>query len=200
MADGSGDSLRIETPSGARSLETAGFALIEMAVVMVVLAVVLGSVWSALLHTDLFSAQRTRELVVTQMGWKIMDRLEELQGAVSASVSPVVLEDSDWISFRKVESHSEAGPVLSEPITFAYRVESGEALNGIDDDGDGRVDEGVIEYTSGNPAVDRTNRQQRGGPAIQRDDKRRRVLGGRRPDGSSRRDPAANVLRADHVP
>ncbi len=133
--------------------EWSGFTLIELAIVIVVLAVVLGSVWGALLSAEVFSGNYARELVVNQTGGRILDRLEEIQGAHPATVNPLVMVDSDWIVFQTVIRYEEGGTVLSDAITIAYRVETGEALNGVDDNGDGRIDEGVIEYTAGNPPV-----------------------------------------------
>ena len=120
---------------------------------IVVLAVVLGSIWSTLLNSEVFSGSYARELVVNQTGGRILDRLEEIQAADPATVNPLVMADSDWIVFQKVVRYDEGGPVLSDAITIAYRVETGEALNGVDDNGDGRIDEGVIDYTSGDPPV-----------------------------------------------
>jgi hypothetical protein len=114
---------------------------------------VLGSIWSTLMNSHVFSGTYARELVVNQTGARILDRLEEIQTADPTTVNPLVMAGSDWIVFQKVILDDEGGPVLSDAITIAYRAETGETLNGVDDNGDGRVDEGVIDYISGDPPV-----------------------------------------------
>ena len=134
-----------------------GFTLIEMALVLVVWGVVLGAVGSVMMSSDLFSGDYTRQLVLNQTGWRMLDRLgDEIQSAQSAdpnTVTPLLMVDSSWITFQKVEGYSGGAPVLSDPITIAYKAVTGETFNQSDDNGDGRADEGVIEYTSGDPAV-----------------------------------------------
>ncbi len=131
-----------------------GSTLLEMVIVMAILSVLLGAVGSVITSTDLFSGDYTRNLVLNQTAWRMLDRLSnEIQMADPASVTPVVMVDSSWITFQTVVEYSGGAPVLSDPITFAYTIATGETFNQTDDNGDGRADEGVVNYTSDDPAV-----------------------------------------------
>lgn len=131
-----------------------GFTLLEMVIVMAIMSVLLGAVGSVMTSTDLFSGDYTRNLVQNQTGWRMLDRIsEEIQMADPTSVTPAVMVNSNWITFRTVLGYSSGAPVLSDPITFAYTIATGETFNQADDNGDGRADEGVVNYTSDDPAV-----------------------------------------------
>ena len=131
-----------------------GFTLLEMAIVLVILSVLLGAVSRVMISTNLFSGDYTRILLLNQTGWRLLDRLSaEIRGADPTSVTPVVMVNSSWITFRTVLGYSGGAPVLSDPITFGYQAVTGETLDQTDENGDGRADEGVVEYTSDDPAV-----------------------------------------------
>jgi len=143
-------SQRINTTPADRD----GFTLLEMVIVMVILSILFGAIGSVMTSTDLFSGDYTRNLVLNQTAWRMLERMsEELQMADPASVTPVVMVDSSWITFQTVLGYSGGAPVLSDPITFAYTIDTGETYNQDDDNGDGRADEGALEYTSDDPAV-----------------------------------------------
>ncbi len=129
-----------------------GFSLLELTIVMLILSVVLGGVASVLFRTDLFSGDYSRELVINQTAWRIIDRLtDEIREADPSSVNPLAMVDSNWISFRQVEGYANGALVLGSVLTYDYQVVPGETLNGADDNGDGRIDEGVINYEDASP-------------------------------------------------
>ena len=129
-----------------------GFTLLELALVMVILSVVLGGVAGVVFRTNLFSGDYSREMVINQTAWRLMDRLsDEIRGADPSSVNPLAMDDSNWISFRQVEGYASGALVLSSVLTYSYQVVPGETLNGADDNGDGRIDEGVINYGDASP-------------------------------------------------
>ena len=67
---------------------------------------------------------------------------------------PLAIVDSDFVQFQKVEGYNAGAKVLGPVITIAFLLEIGETANGIDDNGDGRIDEGYVTYTvQGDPAI-----------------------------------------------
>ncbi len=123
-----------------------GFTLIETALVLVLLSVVLGSLVMVLFHSQVFSAEFTRQGVIEETGWRISTRLgDELFNMDSASLLPFVIDNSVYIQFREVVDIDVAGnAVLGDFIVIGWQAEPGETLNGLDDDGDGRIDEGYV--------------------------------------------------------
>ncbi len=144
-------------PTDTAPRDRDGFTLLEMVIALTVMSIVLGAVGTVMMSSDLFTGDYTRRLTLNQTGWRMLDRLgEEIQGAQNVdpnTVTPTDMTDSSWITFQIVEGYASGAPVLSDPITIEYLVVTGETLNGLDDNGDGRADEGVIKYTSGDPAV-----------------------------------------------
>ena len=124
-----------------------GFTLIEMAVVLVLLTVVFGSLVSMLLHSHVFSAEFTREGVVEETGWRISARLrDELFRIDADSLLPVVIDNTNYIEFLEVVGVNgvSGNPILSRYVVIGWHVVKTELMNGQDDNGDGRIDEGYI--------------------------------------------------------
>ena len=124
-----------------------GFTLIETAVVLVLLSVVLGGLFTVLFDSYVFSAEFTREGVVEETGWRISARLvDELSNMDSTSLLPIVIDNSNYIEFREVVDIDgvTGSPILGNYIVIGWELEPGETLNGLDDDGDGRIDEGYV--------------------------------------------------------
>ena len=118
-----------------------------MAVVLVLLTVVFGSLVSMLSHSHVFSAEFTREGVVEETGWRILARLgDELFKIDPDSLLPIVIDNNNYIEFLEVLGiNSISGnPILSDYVVIGWHVVKTELMNGQDDNGDGRIDEGYI--------------------------------------------------------
>ena len=72
--------------------------------------------------------------------------------AERTSVLPLVLNDSEIVQFQRVTAFVDGVVVLGPVITIEFQLVAGETANGVDDNGDGRIDEGQIVFTeTGNP-------------------------------------------------
>lgn len=122
-----------------------GFSLLETAVVIVVLGVVMGGVTSFLLRSKIFSDEFIREGVVEETGWRATNRLTDEMYAVDINtLLPSIITDSAYIEFREVIGFTAGVPDLGNTIIIGWEPAQGESLNGSDDNGDGRIDEGFI--------------------------------------------------------
>lgn len=115
--------------------------------VLVLLTIVFGSLTNMLLHSQIFSVEFTRQGVVEETGWRISARLgEDLYRIDVTTLLPIVIDNNSYIEFREVESIDVAtgNPILGDYILIGWQAGPGETLNGLDDNGDGRIDEGFV--------------------------------------------------------
>ena len=127
-----------------------GFTLVEVVLVAVILVIILGSATSVILRAAESSQQMVKRSKLQQLGRRVVSRLsEELGQAVPSTILPVLLTDSNTITFQKVLDYDGLAQTLSPAITFSLSPEPGEIINGLDDTQDGRVDESFLAYRSG---------------------------------------------------
>ena len=64
------------------------------------------------------------------------------------------MANSSYVSFEKVVGLENGVVQLGPLITLGFQPETGEQVNGRDDNRDGRVDEGYVTYTeAGKPSI-----------------------------------------------
>lgn len=134
-----------------------GFTLLELVISMALVVVILGGALNLVLKSTLALEQEAREFTLDQTGWRAIDRIaEDLAGAASMTILPVVIADSDWLQYQKITGYDEVSgtPLLGPVTTIDVRPMAGETANGVDDNADGRVDEGFLTITvTGNDPV-----------------------------------------------
>lgn len=128
-----------------------GFSLIEVLVVTVILAIVLGGIFEILLSgLNTYNESSIMTEVHTQAR-RIMDKTaNELQGAGLSTIYPIPPESgtgTNTISFQTATGYSAGSITWSDVITIAFAYEAGELDNGADDNGNGLIDEGIVTRT-----------------------------------------------------
>ena len=87
-------------------------------------------------------------LTVDETCNRVVNRVsEQLRQAYPGSVDPTVLDDSATLTFQKVTGYSGGTVQLGPEHGFEFQLATGESDNGQDDNGDGRIDEGVLVFT-----------------------------------------------------
>ena len=134
------------TTERARSL--AGFTILEIAVTMAVLSLVVAGSMTLVLRIQLSYQEELQQYALDQTGRRTLDRLgEEIRGASLSTIVPAVLTDSPTIQFQRVIGYAGGAVQFGPAITIQHQPEPGETINGLDDDGDGRTDEGFLVYS-----------------------------------------------------
>jgi hypothetical protein len=129
----------------------AGITILELVIVSTLLTVGLGGAFTLLFNTQIGLADRVTRLTIDQAGWRALERLSsEIMAADPSTILPVVLSYSHTIDFNKVLGYDNGAPVLSGLLKFEHMMDSGESLDGADNNGDGRIDEGVLRYRQTN--------------------------------------------------
>lgn len=132
---------------------TGGFSLVEVVIAVVLVGAIFGSAFSVVVSG---SQTVELELAESRLRTKIQRVLERAAADLrSARIEPIV--DATSLGFRKLQGRYEDGfadfdfdtaEVLWDgvPVSrYFWEVVPDELLNGADDNGDGRVDEGVLK-------------------------------------------------------
>lgn len=129
--------------------------MIEVAVTAAFVVVILGSMVGVVFLSQINVTETMQEYAMAQSGHKAMGRMSELlRGADPASIQPVLLTNSNTLQYQTVTGYSAGVATLGPVTTLGFQPAAGETINGADDNGDGRVDEGFLTMTVANqPAV-----------------------------------------------
>jgi prepilin-type N-terminal cleavage/methylation domain-containing protein len=131
---------------GERS-SRAGFTLLEMAVAAGLLAVFLGS--TAFLGKSLLGAFRT-ETAQAQKDEALhlaLDRMVQRLRTVDAeALLPVAVASSDWVEYQRASDHDGTNVIWGPLERLLFERDDGELDDGLDNDGDGLVDEGRVVW------------------------------------------------------
>lgn len=133
-----------------RATRTSGFTLVEMLVGITILALCLVSTGVVSdTAAGVYGVSVTRSEVDTRTR-RALDRVSE-ELAVADSVwldgDPSSGVGTSFLVFKKVEGQTGGMADLSLPSKLSFDLEAGEADNGLDDDGDGLIDEHVLLLT-----------------------------------------------------
>jgi type II secretory pathway pseudopilin PulG len=135
--------------------DSRGFTLLELVIVASVVMLVVGGATVVVLHLQRSFDDLMRNAAVRQAGESIVQRLsEELPAADPDSVLPLVLAASDTITWSPVIGHDGTDFVVGPAVQIQHEAAFGETKNDLDDNGDGRVDEGFLTYTVGGTKTD----------------------------------------------
>ena len=131
-----------------------GFTLLEVVIVAALVVLIFGETIYMSLRIENHLGDEVTRLTIDETAKRVARRVAtELMQAYPSSVTPSVLDGDELVQFQKVIGYSggvELGPVNS----IQFQLATGELDNGQDDNGDGRIDEGILVHTvAGNPAI-----------------------------------------------
>jgi prepilin-type N-terminal cleavage/methylation domain-containing protein len=140
-----------------------GFSLIEVMIVTTIFFVVLGAIFQVM-SIGLYTYQSGDAMVAIQnQARRIVDKIaNEIQAAGLSTISPTPpatgSEGTHTITFQCSTGYSGDSIQWGDVTTIAFGYESGETDNGVDDDGDTLIDEGLItrSVVSGESTVTET--------------------------------------------
>ena len=128
----------------------AGMTLVETVIAGAMTAVILGAVGMAALSGQRTTAQNLALTDLETETRRAVDRIaEELISARSSALSPIPAPPfgSATLTFQKDVGYSGGAAVFGPNQRVRFQLEPRELDNGQDDDGDGLVDEGMIQFT-----------------------------------------------------
>jgi type II secretory pathway pseudopilin PulG len=128
-----------------------GFALIEVAVTLGVIAVVFGSIVQVHRATVQTYSQTSAVALVQADAQRVLDRVTaELQNGGLGTLQPdPVINSTDNIVFQATTGVNTATGVINygTPTRLSWVLDDGETANGADDNHNGLVDEGKLVLT-----------------------------------------------------
>ena len=128
-----------------------GFTLLELAAASVLVVVMLGATWNLMSRSQIFFDDQAQRLEVEVTGRRVLGYLtEELRVASSGSVLPAVLANSPTLQFQRVigiDTANDSAPILGPVNTVEFALAPGENADAVDENGDGRADEGSLRHT-----------------------------------------------------
>ncbi|MCK6448910.1 MAG: hypothetical protein L6Q99_21145 [Planctomycetes bacterium] len=131
-----------------RAFRRAGFTMLELAIASLVLLVVLGAMVQALTSGSSAYQEGTSITQVDAQTQRLLDRIaDELRDADSSTLAPPATAPfgSRTLTFNRCQGFA-AGAIVHGPTqTIRAVLDDGELDNGVDDDGDGLVDEQRVE-------------------------------------------------------
>ena len=128
-----------------------GFALIEVAVSLAIIVVILSSLVQVNRSTMSTFAQTSAATLVHTQARRALDRIaSELENGGLATLQPnPVINSTDNIVFQAATGvdATTGAIVYGSPTRLAWVLEPGELNNGVDDNGNGLVDDGELVLT-----------------------------------------------------
>lgn len=128
----------------------AGMTLLEAIIAASMTALVLGSIGGAALSGQRTTAQNLAAAELETRARGVVDRIaEELISARTTGLSPnpATPFGNSNLTFQKDIGYAAGAAVFGLNQRIRFRMEPGETNNGVDDDRDGLVDEGMVEFT-----------------------------------------------------
>ena len=131
-----------------------GFTLLELSIGMALFAFVMAAVASAVLHLQSQFTETAKEHSI-ESGYRLAYRLsDELMTAHWSSLNPLVPVNAPSMQYQDVIDWVADAVVLGPVKTIAFELAAGELANGLDDNGDGRADEGFVTLgEAGGPTI-----------------------------------------------
>lgn len=133
----------------------AGLTLVETVVSMTLMTVIVGGVVSSTARGMAAVRTSTASAEITARSGRAMTRiLQEVEALGATSLSPdlitgagLPIESSPSIQFRSGDNWQAGNIVWSTDTRVRFQTDSNELENGVDDDGDGLIDEGAVVLT-----------------------------------------------------
>jgi len=142
-----------------KSSGEAGMTLVEVAVASAIFGLVIGMVFWVVLSGQRQVEADSPQAEIENMARRIVDEIAgELRKAGLSTLTPPTPVDSSSISFQLVSGYDpDTGALTYDPevIQFRFQPSSADPVNGVDDDGDGVVDDGTLvrEVTGKLPVI-----------------------------------------------
>ena len=129
-----------------------GATVLEISIAMLLLTAVLLPMAVILSRTSRAYATLAKRTSTTARASVIMDRLvAELTNARFVSLTPPIPDASTWVRFEKIIGFDGDIPLYSDPVQIDLVPRELRPEDGIDDDGDGLIDEGAIRVWVDHP-------------------------------------------------
>ena len=129
-----------------------GFTLLEVTISFLVFSVLFGGALTLVFRSTISFDDQIRQFSIDQFGWRVTERIaEDLRGIDPDTLLPALIADSPKIQYQKTQGYDlAAGTAILGPVTtISVELATGESANGVDDNGDGRVDEGFVAFQKG---------------------------------------------------
>jgi prepilin-type N-terminal cleavage/methylation domain-containing protein len=121
-----------------------GVTLVEMMVVVAITAMIAIAIAQSMVQGSKAFDKETNRSHLDILAHTVLERMtSELKNGIQSSLS-IGANPASWIAFQTNVGY---GVSPGGPIRFDLVMKGGETLNGADDNGDGRVDEGNIVIT-----------------------------------------------------
>ncbi len=141
-----------------RGLRSVGLTMIEMAITATITAIALAAV---LASTNRAYGTWRATVAQTELDRQValaLDRIvAQLADAGSSTIADALAapDGGSSITFRRREGYSGSAVTWSETTTITQQADPADPANGLDDDGDGTIDEGevVLDVTGSTPVV-----------------------------------------------
>lgn len=133
-----------------RSLTTrkaGGFTLVEMLISSAIIAIIMGTIGMTVLRGKENFRQGVTTAVLEARGRRVLERIvTELQSAETSSLSPMPNPPlgSSNLRFRASLGYNGTAPVWAPWSRIQFLPDPRDPVNGVDDDGDGMIDEGRV--------------------------------------------------------
>lgn len=144
----------IPSSDRAGSSRRAGLTLLELTVAFAVLILLTGGALILAARSQTHISDEVSRLALDDAASRVLERISrELIDAYPPSIQPTVLDGSQTITYQKVLGYSGGSVDLGPVNELRFELDSGETLNGADDDGDGLVDDGILVHVIAGDAV-----------------------------------------------
>lgn len=124
----------------------AGFTMLESVIALVIFSTILSAGVIAMRAGQRSFRQTVTGTVLNTKASRAVNRIaRRLTGARQLSVA--ISADTGTVSFQEVAGWAGGDPIWSGDSSIAFQYETGELDNGVDDNGNGFVDEGQVILT-----------------------------------------------------
>ena len=125
-----------------------GTTLIEIMIVALSIALLLLVLYQTFFAGADYASAETTDASLSGAGRQLMESLLlDLGNAGLATFSPPTPQQSTSVSFRTNVGFANGKILFGDPIRYEFQYAPGEVDNQMDDNGDGRIDEGVLTRT-----------------------------------------------------
>jgi len=154
MAQHRGDD-SIDLPYRLRAeMKRSGLTLLEVVIASAILAMLTSLLYVTLKSsTDGYTAGSLQAGLNAQSRNLLEDMSWDLADAGVGTLSPAFASGSTTLTFQRNVGYSSGAIAFGSSITYAFAYEPGESDNGLDDNGDGRIDEGRLIRTENGDSV-----------------------------------------------
>jgi len=134
----------------ATSSTRRAFSLVDLLIGMALLGTFLGSMLMIVARGSDAASEGISRQSLDVLARRALDRItSELAsaGATTLDPNPVAPWGSDHLTFQRISGYSAGAVQWDEQGSFSLELDTGESNNGVDDDGNGLVDERALVYT-----------------------------------------------------